>query len=255
MISLVTPTLNSDEYLETLIYSVKKDPMVDRHIIVDSYSNDKTVEIAKSHQCEVIYCNPGNMYMAINKGISIIKSQYVSYINSDDIWIGYDQGLYENSDILYSDIDFIDSRGRYIHSFRSSKKKNLNGLFTRGLMPFPQAGTIFKTSTWLSLRGFSEQFRYSSDYDFFYRAFVNKFSFKYINNNIGAMFRIHDEQLSQTYQKQMRQECRDSLGKNFSKFSSLNDLLFFKSRNIDNYIIRLLRNFSFNRKYTFRTIG
>ena len=97
--------------------------MIENHIIVDSYSKDKTVEIAKSHNCKVIYCKPGNMYTAINQGISIIDSPYVSYINSDDIWIGYDQSLYDNSDILYSDIDFIDISGRYIHSFRSSKKE------------------------------------------------------------------------------------------------------------------------------------
>lgn len=255
MISIVTPTLNSAKYLETLLTSVQNDPLIDKHIIVDSYSKDSTVEIAQSYNCKVLYCNPGNMYAAINHGISNTKSPYVSYINSDDVWIGYDHDLYDKADIIYSDIDFIDRNGRFLHSYRSSKCNNISKLFTRGLMPFPQAGTIFKLSTWKFLSGFSEKFRYSSDFDFFYRASVNNVPFHYNENLVGAMFRIHNEQLSQSYEKQMRQECRISLGQNFSRYRSFNELFYFKFRNIDNYIIRLLRNLSINRKNPFRTFG
>lgn len=255
MITLVTPTLNSAKFLETLIHSVQKDPLVEKHIIVDSYSTDNTVEIARSHNCLVLHCDPGNMYAAVNHGLALAKSQYISYINSDDVWVGYDENFYNGIDILYSDIDFIDRNGRFLHSFRSSKIKDLKGLFSRGLMPFPQAGTIFKTYVWKSLKGFTEKFHYSSDYDFFSRAFHSNFSFLYLNDQIGAMFRIHEEQLSQSYKVQMRQECKISLGRSFTTLSSLKEICCFKFRNIDNYLIRLLRNASFNRKNKFRTLG
>jgi hypothetical protein len=122
-------------------------------------------------------------------------------------------------------------------------------------MPFPQAGTIFKTSTWESLKGFSEKLYYSSDFDFFSRASRANYSFFYFNNYIGAKFRIHDKQLSQSHGVQMRHECEISLGNQFTKFNSLKALFFFKARNLDNYIIRVLRNVSFNRKNKFRTLG
>ena len=64
-ITIITPTLNSEEYLEDCINSVKKISKKFKninHIIVDSYSNDTTLEIAKKHNLKVINCPPGNIY-------------------------------------------------------------------------------------------------------------------------------------------------------------------------------------------------
>lgn len=57
MISIVTSTYNSEEYLERCILSIKDQDFYDyEHIIVDGGSTDRTLDIIKSYERKYPMC-------------------------------------------------------------------------------------------------------------------------------------------------------------------------------------------------------
>lgn len=92
MISIVTPTYNSEEYLETCILSIKNQRFSDyEHIIVDGGSSDKTIEIIKKYEgtypMRWISEKDDGMYDAIAKGFNMAKGDIFCWLNSDDIYM------------------------------------------------------------------------------------------------------------------------------------------------------------------------
>ena len=92
MISIVTPTFNSEKYLEECIESIRNQKFKDyEHIIVDGGSSDKTLEIIKKYECiypmRWISEKDNGMYDAIAKGFKMAKGDILCWINSDDIYM------------------------------------------------------------------------------------------------------------------------------------------------------------------------
>lgn len=92
MISIVTPTYNSEEYLERCILSIKDQDFYDyEHIIVDGGSTDRTLDIIKSYERKYpmrwISEKDDGMYDAIAKGFRIAKGDIFCWLNSDDIYM------------------------------------------------------------------------------------------------------------------------------------------------------------------------
>src|SRR5204863_5121141 len=85
-VGVVTPTLNAERYLErTLrsIWSQQGDGLRVRHVIVDGFSTDGTVEIAKRFPSEVVVAKDGGMYEAVNRGMAAVRGDIIGYINAD----------------------------------------------------------------------------------------------------------------------------------------------------------------------------
>jgi glycosyltransferase involved in cell wall biosynthesis len=260
---IVTPTLNAEKYLNYCLnstYNLRKNGA--KHIIVDSGSSDSTLKIAENFGVEVIYCPPGNMYNAINTGIKLYDTEWVTYINADDY-------LFEDSiiklfnieyldeiDIIYSNIDFINYNGHFLHNYRTIKEKYLKFLFIQGIMPIPQQGTIFRRKVYTDLNGFSVNKKFSSDFDFFMKAFFRGFKFFKIKNSTLASFRLHQEQISQNYYPVMKKEVNDSINSLKNKINIFKKIYFrsyLKFINLDSYLSRFLRFYFLYGKVKFNT--
>lgn len=260
---IVTPTLNAEKYLINCInstFNLRKKGA--KHIIIDSGSKDSTLEIAKEFGIEVLYCPPGNMYNAINLGINKYDTKWVTYINADDnlfennIIELFKDGKVKSFDIIYSNIDFINNRGHHLHHFRTSKEIFLKYYFSMGIMPIPQQGTIFKKHVFNSLNGFSVLKKYSSDFDFFMRAYFLNFKFLKTNSGPLASFRLHQEQISQNFHLVMSKEVKDSVNKLDFKPSLLVRIFFLfylKISNLDSYISRFARFYFLYSKLKFNS--
>ncbi len=81
-ISLLTATKNSQETVEKTFKSVKD--LVDEIIVVDNGSKDKTLAIAKKYQAKVIFYKGKNLGKQYQKGLQLIKNQWVLILDSDE---------------------------------------------------------------------------------------------------------------------------------------------------------------------------
>lgn len=210
-LSIITPTLNCGATLQSTLCSIW--PLLQvgaEHIVVDSGSTDGTVELARSAGSRILSCPRGNMYAAINVGVRASDRPWLTYLNGDDVV--YADALREMldrfadaGDILYGNIDLIDQYNRFLFYWRSAGPARMRCMLQIYCAVFQQ-GTLFRREVFDRLNGFDTQYRFSADYDFFFRASVAGFSFcKYTNRTVGA-FRLLPTQLSQSRKPEMAPE-------------------------------------------------
>ena len=190
------------------------------------------------------------MYTAINAGIKALNNEWCTYINSDDIL--YEKSLMrayyklsDEADVIYGNIDTIDTEGRYLCHRRSIPTFVLGRFFSSGVMPFGQPGTLFRRSVWSKLGGFDEKYLYASDFDFFLRAYYAGFRFKCYTTSTVAGFRKHEKQLSRMALDRMREEISEVLKTVSCKPNTLSKAMakyLFRILNIDNLACGKMRN-------------
>ncbi len=89
-ISIVTPSFNSEKYLEETILSIIDQQYINlEYIIIDGGSTDRTLEIIKKYETNLHYweSTPDNgMYHAIQKGFDRSSGDIMAWLNSDDMY-------------------------------------------------------------------------------------------------------------------------------------------------------------------------
>ncbi len=137
LVSIITPTYNSEKTLSQTIESVLFQTYNNiEYIIVDGLSSDRTVEIAKSYseafklrniRYTIVSEKDRGMYDALNKGIKLSSGVIVGSINSDD-WYELDtvekvvkKYLETHFDMLYGDMNVIMPSGNMIKKGRLRK--------------------------------------------------------------------------------------------------------------------------------------
>lgn len=249
-ISYVIPTLNSASTLDMTILSLKHQEGVKVNIlVVDSGSTDGTLDICKRWGVESLYTEPGNMYKAINTGISRFNTEWVAYLNSDD-WL-YPNSLSamiefgdkESADLVYGNCDFVDYFGRLIYSFASAQPNDLPALFRSGFMPFNQQTVIFRRSLYDKLSGFDERYCLSADKHFFARASKVGASFSKLEGLPVACFRIHRGQLSNAKSNAHASESKRVDSELFGSVTLKDKIVAakWKTSNVGHYCLRFLR--------------
>lgn len=250
-LDIVTPTLNSGKYLENTIISTQiLRKQFASHICVDSGSTDDTLSIINRHSLTYIVDPPGNMYRAVNKGFEYGNAKWCTYINSDDIL--YESAIMnailrygDSADVIYGNFEMINEQGRLIKQWESSSVNMLNYHFHAGIMPFSQPGTLFRRSLLEELGGFSTDTKYSSDFDFFLRAFLNGARFVKLTEGAVSGFRMHKNQISQVHTEVMRKEKNYILDKagiqNNILYYSIISKFYRTLKNSPNHILGLYR--------------
>ena len=100
-VTLVTPTFNRVKYLKNLWNSIKNQTLKEfEWIVVDDGSNDKTREYIKSikdHRIVYFWQENQGVNSARNRATNEIRSSYVIYIDSDDLFFSKDtlERMYE----------------------------------------------------------------------------------------------------------------------------------------------------------------
>jgi glycosyltransferase involved in cell wall biosynthesis len=90
LVSIITPTLNRADYLESTRRSIALQtyPFIE-HIVVDGGSTDGTLDLLRRWGGQNLrwVSSPDNgMYEAINRGLRMAHGEVVAYLNSDDLY-------------------------------------------------------------------------------------------------------------------------------------------------------------------------
>jgi glycosyltransferase involved in cell wall biosynthesis len=181
LVTIVTPTLNSERYVEETLQSVwsgdDRPGETLEHIIVDGGSTDRTLEIVGRYPSKVITGRDGGMYEAINKGLEAATGDIFSYINSDDQLM---RGtLTTVRDIfarhpdcrwLVASTMMIDADGKDLALLRPPRWLSPARFRAIGWNCLPQQSTYCRTAFARELGGYDATYQLAGDYDFAMRA-------------------------------------------------------------------------------------
>ncbi|MBW8011286.1 MAG: glycosyltransferase [Chloroflexi bacterium] len=196
IVSIITPSYNSEKFVEETILSVKNQdyPFID-HIIIDGGSTDGTIAILNKYlHLNWISEKDEGQSDAINKGFGIAKGEIIGWLNSDDTYqpeaistaINF---LKKNTDvdIIYSDVQIIDECGQPVGISRSQSFDIWKLIETNYIR---QPTVFIRRRVIKSLKGVDENLHFVMDYELWMRAAMAGFKIQYLPGPPLANFRI-----------------------------------------------------------------
>ena len=176
--SIITVVKNDDKNITSTIKSIIKQRFKNfEYIIVDGGSTDKTLDIIKKYEKNIDYWiseKDKGIYDGFNKGMSLAKGEYVGFLNSDDIF-------YSNKTLNYvvdefkknKELDFIfgpvKKHWSLLHGYKPWKI-----YFSWGFYTSHSTGFFIKSNSAKIVGEYNLKYKFSSDYDYFYRMIVHK---------------------------------------------------------------------------------
>jgi len=174
-ISLITVCLNSEKTIERTIQSIINQSYKNiEYIIIDGNSKDKTISIInnyKSNINKIVSENDNGIYDAFNKGLHLFSGDLVGFVNSDDYLMPNAMEILANYYKKYPNVDFF---------FGSVKKhwgilygyKPWKIFYSWGFYSSHSTGFYIKKEAAQKVGFYNLDYKYSSDYDYFYRMIV-----------------------------------------------------------------------------------
>lgn len=80
-LSVIIPTYNEEQYIAHCLYSVD---FADEIIVIDSFSTDKTVDIANTFDCKVVQREFDNFSNQKNHALQFATSDWVMFVDADE---------------------------------------------------------------------------------------------------------------------------------------------------------------------------
>ena len=194
--SIITVCLNSSKTILTNIKCVNEQTYKNlEHIFIDSNSKDNTLDIIKRFSKRDVFIKSeidNGIYDAMNKGLKFATGDYICFLNSDDFYSNkfvieeVNEILDKNNlDILYGNIDYINSKMECVRTFRSPSK------FTDVLKGFqiPHPAIFIKTEILRNLDfAFNPNNQIASDFEQqIYLATFYKLNTKRLNKSLVKM--------------------------------------------------------------------
>lgn len=215
LVSIVTPSLNQGEYLESTIRSVvEQDYPNIEYIICDGGSTDGSVDIIRNYEDILAYWvseNDHGQSDAINKGWKIATGEICAYLNSDDnlepgalrvVAKAFQSNPYAG--IVYGNCYNIDECSQKIGIYRGAQA-DFKQLLGNGQGPYiAQPASFFRTSLVRQVGLLDEMLHLSMDYDLFLRL-ARESEIVYVPGTL-ASFRMHDSSKSSTLKEAHRRE-------------------------------------------------
>lgn len=212
-ISIVTPTYNSEAFLEKCILSVGNQKWDNyEHIIIDGGSTDNTLNIIrkyeKKYHLKWISEPDKGMYDAINKGFAMASGDIMAWLNSDDIYfpwtfdvvarvfekkgIDWLSGIPSNTKKMADiQITYLLPNLPTVYNTKMIRK----GVYDGRRMCFVQQESCFwSRRLWEKTGGLKTEYKLAGDY-FLWKSFAKYADLYTVNCNL-ASFRIHENQLS-----------------------------------------------------------
>ena len=81
MITAIIPTLNEEEFIEEAIASVA---FADEIIVIDSFSTDRTVELAEAHEVKIVQRKFDNFSNQKNFALDLASHEWIYVLDADE---------------------------------------------------------------------------------------------------------------------------------------------------------------------------
>lgn len=223
-ISVITPSYNQAQFLETTIKSVLSQNYPNlEYIIIDGGSNDGSEDIIRKYASELAYwcCEKDEGQSdAINKGFSKATGEILCWINSDDTLL---TGVLHHVNELYSNhnndspwwncgsAELIDANGKLLRN-RDVTEVNLEVFAVWNQKWFAQQAVFWNKAMWQAVAPVNRDLYYSMDLDLWMRMYsVSK---PVITSQRLAQYRLHADAKCASDQGAILLECSQVIEKN-----------------------------------------
>lgn len=207
-ISIVTPTLNSEKYIQETLLSIIKcsENQNIEHIVVDAGSIDNTKNIVDSVGISNWYdLEKSTMYEAIDYGFKKSTGELLCWINSDDILLPYTLNMWikyfnkcKKTMIVTGGTYYIDNISKELYTY-NWVTLNANFIESFKVLMLCQPSTCWRKEVYFNNGGFDLNYKITADRDFFIRM-IRKYGIVRIPIELSK-FRIHSESLSKIEKK------------------------------------------------------
>ena len=192
LISIITVVLNDQKNIEKTIKSViKQDYKNIQYILIDGGSTDQTVEIIKKYKNNINVFETEKdqgIYDAFNKGLTIAEGDLIGFVNSGDtltkMSLTYLCSYYNR--YKFADFFFgaVQKHWGILHGYKRWKI-----FYSWGFYSSHSTGFFIKRKSAKIVGKYNLKYKYSSDYDYFYRMIVTH-KLKGIGTNKNELFGI-----------------------------------------------------------------
>ena len=179
MISIITITYKDFIGLEDTLKSINDQDYNDfEHLIIDGGEDALFIRNLKSFnpKSKLISEKDNGIYDAMNKGGFLANGDYILYMNSGDTFYDNKSLGVLASNIKMGDIIVGAYQAKYGKTYKYSRFINKPLDFSRG-MPFCTQSALISKNTFLSINGFSTEYKILSDWLFFWTCSDNKLEF------------------------------------------------------------------------------
>jgi glycosyltransferase involved in cell wall biosynthesis len=175
LISIITVCYNSENTIQKTIESITNQTYQNiEYIIIDGKSTDRTLEIINNNKgkiSKIVSEKDNGIYDAFNKGLKLYTGDLVGFVNSDDILtpnaIEILVRYYKN----YPKKDFffgaVKKHWGVLHGYKPWKI-----FFSWGFYSSHSTGFYIKKDAAKKVGFYNTKYKYSADYDYFYRMIV-----------------------------------------------------------------------------------
>jgi glycosyltransferase involved in cell wall biosynthesis len=171
LISVIIPVYNGKQFLSEAVKSIlqqKYNPL--EIIIVDDGSTDGTIKSQNSFgkQVKHIYQDNKGPAAARNTGLAIAKGEFITFLDSDDVWPPNKLNTQINYLLQNPDLEVIIGHTKNFNS----EITNTNKIFTEkdSFISVQLGSALFRKSAFEKVGTFDEELKFSEDHDWFLRA-------------------------------------------------------------------------------------
>lgn len=204
-VSVIIPTFNRADFINEAIDSVLNQTYRDFEIIiVDDGSTDRTADVIAAYDNEIIYEYQPNSgpSAARNRGIGLAKGKYLSFLDSDDLWLKHKLKiqmdlLFENPEIKICYTDEIWIRNGVRVNQKKVHEKYSGFIFQRclPLCIISPSSIVLHKNVFSNIGTFDETLPVCEDYDLWLRISA-KYPVNYIDKKLIVKRGGHADQLS-----------------------------------------------------------
>ncbi len=287
-ISVIMPAYNHEKFVGEAIESVLGQSSKDLElIIINDGSTDSTERIVLGYddpRIKYVAQENQDAFNAINNGISLATGEYISILNSDDLYHPdrlarlLDEARSTEARFLFTGITVIDEYSRPVvdssHKFVTwydalrrlySQSCSMEQCFFKGNLAVSTSNFFFSVELVHKIGNF-RQFRYAHDYDFALRALAEcGDQFRFIPDNSLLCYRVHGGNTINESASAAYREFMEILVENFplflqeeadrSKFSILTESVFLPLIERSEYLESILDSRSWKATKPLRLLG
>jgi glycosyltransferase involved in cell wall biosynthesis len=217
LVSIITPSFNQGEYLESTIRSVlDQDYNNIEYIVIDGGSRDKSVSIIRKYEERITYWvseQDNGQAEAINKGLAISTGDIIGWLNSDDLILpsavtkvveAFNQN--PDVDVVYGRLQRIDQSNRVVPTPILPKDLidfDLGHIIDECLVNQP--GSFWKRQIMDKIGYLDHDLKYAIDYDYWIRIALAGGRFLHLPL-ILAQFRLNPDSKTAAHTGDMSKE-------------------------------------------------